>query len=57
MAEGLGVFYAVVSDLSAAKSREIGAGAKVSAEVFGEGADIGARRNVSADFEIRISVF
>ena len=49
--EGERVFDAVIADFCAAEGGEIGTGAEGFSDVFGEGADVGARAAVNADFE------
>ena len=48
---------AIFADLSAAEGGEVGAGAEGFADVFGEGADVGAGGAVNADFYYWVIVF
>ena len=51
------VFYVVFGNFDAAEGSEIGAGAELFADVFGESADVGAGADVGADFECWVIVF
>ena len=42
--------YIVIGDFGAAESGEVGAGTKFFTDIFGEGANIGARATVDAEF-------
>ena len=56
MREREGIVNAIIGDFETAESGEIGAGAKFLADVFGEGANIGAGAAVDTDFEFRVIV-
>lgn len=47
----------VVADLEAAERSEVGASIKFGADVFGEGADVGAGAAMDTDFELGVTIF
>lgn len=52
----MGVGDTIVANGEAAERSEVGAGAKFSADVFGEGADIGAGAAMDTDGEVEVIV-
>ena len=54
--EWMGIFNVVIGNLGAAKSSEVGAGVKRFPNIFGKGANIGARAAMDANFEFWVRI-